>query len=203
MNDTLLLLPVRCFSCGKVIGDKWDPYVALLSKDTSERSVTHVITHKPDGLSYVQRRTRCTPAQVLLSQEVSRTRRKTKTRRKPYTLLQPSVIPFFPSFLGWLGAFVATVSTAKGAQGTWCVTHGTLCTTVAVTCDEVGEVHSGGSRVPIKIRKVWGYPLSSNLTSSCAARSTKTEWTIWGCLITKQSKENELGNNSGGYIYSK
>src|ERR1700677_2123226 len=41
-----------------------------------------------------------------------------------------------------------TVSTGKGAQGTWCVTHGTWCTIVAVTCDEVGEVHSGGTKHP-------------------------------------------------------
>ena len=41
-----------------------------------------------------------------------------------------------------------TVSTAKGAQGTWCVTHGTWGTRVAVTCDEVGKVHSVGAKRP-------------------------------------------------------
>ncbi|RDX40272.1 hypothetical protein OH76DRAFT_1366471, partial [Lentinus brumalis] len=30
------IIPVRCFSCGKVIGDKWNAYLDLLSKDTSE-----------------------------------------------------------------------------------------------------------------------------------------------------------------------
>ncbi|KIM81210.1 hypothetical protein PILCRDRAFT_72190, partial [Piloderma croceum F 1598] len=30
------IIPVRCFSCGKVIGDKWNAYLALLSEDTSE-----------------------------------------------------------------------------------------------------------------------------------------------------------------------
>ncbi|TFK92267.1 hypothetical protein K466DRAFT_513825 [Polyporus arcularius HHB13444] len=31
-----MIIPVRCFSCGKVIGDKWNAYLDLLSKDTSE-----------------------------------------------------------------------------------------------------------------------------------------------------------------------
>ncbi|CAO1614045.1 putative DNA-directed RNA polymerase II chain RPB10 [Microstroma glucosiphilum] len=25
-----MIIPVRCFSCGKVIGDKWNAYLALL-----------------------------------------------------------------------------------------------------------------------------------------------------------------------------
>ena len=32
------------------------------------------------------------------------------------------------------------VHMGKGAQGTWCVTHGACCTLVAVTCDEVDKV---------------------------------------------------------------
>ncbi|KAI0713964.1 8 kDa subunit-domain-containing protein [Earliella scabrosa] len=31
-----LIIPVRCFSCGKVVGDKWNAYLDLLSKDVSE-----------------------------------------------------------------------------------------------------------------------------------------------------------------------
>ena len=31
-----MIIPVRCFTCGKVIGDKWDAYLNLLQKDTSE-----------------------------------------------------------------------------------------------------------------------------------------------------------------------
>ncbi|KAF9467833.1 DNA-directed RNA polymerase, subunit N/Rpb10, partial [Collybia nuda] len=27
------IIPVRCFSCGKVIGDKWNAYLELLAKD--------------------------------------------------------------------------------------------------------------------------------------------------------------------------
>ncbi|KAF8591371.1 hypothetical protein K439DRAFT_998053 [Ramaria rubella] len=30
------IIPVRCFSCGKVIGDKWNKYLELLSRDISE-----------------------------------------------------------------------------------------------------------------------------------------------------------------------
>ncbi|TFK38108.1 8 kDa subunit-domain-containing protein [Crucibulum laeve] len=31
-----MIIPVRCFSCGKVIGDKWNAYLELLAKDMSE-----------------------------------------------------------------------------------------------------------------------------------------------------------------------
>ncbi|QRV75845.1 DNA-directed RNA polymerases I, II, and III subunit RPABC5 [Ceratobasidium sp. AG-Ba] len=31
-----MIIPVRCFSCGKVIGDKWEPYVKLLKDDVNE-----------------------------------------------------------------------------------------------------------------------------------------------------------------------
>ncbi|KAJ3798532.1 8 kDa subunit-domain-containing protein, partial [Lentinula aff. detonsa] len=30
------IIPVRCFSCGKVIGDKWNAYLEYLAKDMSE-----------------------------------------------------------------------------------------------------------------------------------------------------------------------
>lgn len=30
------IIPVRCFSCGKVIGDKWDAYIALLLSGKEE-----------------------------------------------------------------------------------------------------------------------------------------------------------------------
>lgn len=36
-HDALLqIIPVRCFSCGKVIGDKWDAYIALLLSGKEE-----------------------------------------------------------------------------------------------------------------------------------------------------------------------
>lgn len=30
------IIPVRCFTCGKVIGDKWDAYLALLIEGRTE-----------------------------------------------------------------------------------------------------------------------------------------------------------------------
>lgn len=29
-------MPVRCFSCGKVVGDKWEKYLNLLEKEEDE-----------------------------------------------------------------------------------------------------------------------------------------------------------------------
>ncbi len=29
-----MIIPVRCFTCGKVIGNKWNKYLKLLSNDT-------------------------------------------------------------------------------------------------------------------------------------------------------------------------
>jgi len=31
-----MIIPVRCFSCGKVVGDKWDEYLRLLETGVSE-----------------------------------------------------------------------------------------------------------------------------------------------------------------------
>ncbi|MCO5598737.1 hypothetical protein L7F22_052835 [Adiantum nelumboides] len=31
-----MIIPVRCFSCGKVIGDKWDAYISLLVQGEEE-----------------------------------------------------------------------------------------------------------------------------------------------------------------------
>ncbi|KZO92686.1 hypothetical protein CALVIDRAFT_487171, partial [Calocera viscosa TUFC12733] len=30
------IIPVRCFSCGKVVGDKWEAYMLLLQNDVNE-----------------------------------------------------------------------------------------------------------------------------------------------------------------------
>ena len=43
------IIPVRCFSCGKVIGDKWNAYLELLARDMSEGWVFTV----PWTLSYL------------------------------------------------------------------------------------------------------------------------------------------------------
>jgi len=31
-----MIIPVRCFTCGKVIGNKWDSYLGLLQTDHPE-----------------------------------------------------------------------------------------------------------------------------------------------------------------------
>ncbi|GMM39773.1 hypothetical protein FOG51_00052 [Hanseniaspora uvarum] len=31
-----MIIPVRCFSCGKVVGDKWEKYLNLLEKEEDE-----------------------------------------------------------------------------------------------------------------------------------------------------------------------
>jgi DNA-directed RNA polymerase I, II, and III subunit RPABC5 len=31
-----MIIPVRCFSCGKVVGDKWETYLTYLQDDMSE-----------------------------------------------------------------------------------------------------------------------------------------------------------------------
>ncbi|KAI9222656.1 DNA-directed RNA polymerase, subunit N/Rpb10 [Blastocladiella britannica] len=31
-----MIIPVRCFSCGKVVGDKWEKYLDLLQADYTE-----------------------------------------------------------------------------------------------------------------------------------------------------------------------
>lgn len=32
--ETIMIIPVRCFSCGKVVGDKWEAYLTLLQDET-------------------------------------------------------------------------------------------------------------------------------------------------------------------------
>lgn len=41
------IIPVRCFSCGKVIGDKWNAYLELLSQDKSEGCVSSATLRLP------------------------------------------------------------------------------------------------------------------------------------------------------------
>ena len=31
-----MIIPVRCFTCGKVLGNKWESYLSLLSSDFTE-----------------------------------------------------------------------------------------------------------------------------------------------------------------------
>ena len=34
-----MIIPVRCFTCGKVIGDKWEQFLNFLKNDYSEAYV--------------------------------------------------------------------------------------------------------------------------------------------------------------------
>jgi len=34
-----MIIPVRCFTCGKVIGDKWEPYLQLLREKTEAEAL--------------------------------------------------------------------------------------------------------------------------------------------------------------------
>ena len=31
-----MIIPIRCFTCGKVIGNKWEPYLTLLQAEYTE-----------------------------------------------------------------------------------------------------------------------------------------------------------------------
>ncbi len=42
-----MIIPVRCFTCGKVIGNKWDAYLNLLQEDYTERY--HLLGRNPTG----------------------------------------------------------------------------------------------------------------------------------------------------------
>ncbi|HEY4705493.1 MAG TPA: DNA-directed RNA polymerase subunit N [Thermoplasmata archaeon] len=34
-----MIIPVRCFTCGKVVGSLWEPFIARVSKDEDPRKV--------------------------------------------------------------------------------------------------------------------------------------------------------------------
>ncbi len=38
-----MLCPIRCFSCNKVLGDKWRPYQAMLNEGTSSKDAMHTL----------------------------------------------------------------------------------------------------------------------------------------------------------------
>lgn len=40
-----MIIPVRCFTCGKVIGNKYETYLALINNDYSEGYVYFKIQH--------------------------------------------------------------------------------------------------------------------------------------------------------------
>lgn len=51
-----MIIPIRCFTCGKILGDKWESYLDKVRKnsgDTEKKSVINVnakkITKTPEG----------------------------------------------------------------------------------------------------------------------------------------------------------
>jgi len=38
-----MIIPVRCFTCGKITGNKWEQYIALLQQDYSESDALNVL----------------------------------------------------------------------------------------------------------------------------------------------------------------
>lgn len=51
-----MIIPIRCFTCGKILGDKWDTYLDLIrqnSGDPEQKSVINVnvkdIKKTPEG----------------------------------------------------------------------------------------------------------------------------------------------------------
>ncbi|KAJ4711077.1 DNA-directed RNA polymerases I/II/III subunit [Melia azedarach] len=48
-----MIIPVRCFTCGKVIGNKWDTYLDLLQADYTEGRylvVLAILGHKVENI---------------------------------------------------------------------------------------------------------------------------------------------------------
>merc|ERR1711935_1033455 len=41
-----MIIPVRCFTCGKVIGNKWDKYLELLQSDYTEGDALDALSLK-------------------------------------------------------------------------------------------------------------------------------------------------------------
>lgn len=38
-----MIIPIRCFTCGKIIGNKWEPYVDLLNQRFSEKAALDML----------------------------------------------------------------------------------------------------------------------------------------------------------------
>jgi DNA-directed RNA polymerase I, II, and III subunit RPABC5 len=41
-----MLIPVRCFTCNKIIGNKWEPYLKLLKDGSSEEEALKTLEIK-------------------------------------------------------------------------------------------------------------------------------------------------------------
>lgn len=38
-----MIIPVRCFTCGKIIGNKWDIYIELLNSNMSQSNALDIL----------------------------------------------------------------------------------------------------------------------------------------------------------------
>lgn len=45
-----MLIPIRCFTCGNVLGDKWIPYITAIQEEKNQS--TGMMNDNP-GLSYI------------------------------------------------------------------------------------------------------------------------------------------------------
>jgi DNA-directed RNA polymerase I, II, and III subunit RPABC5 len=37
------VIPIRCFSCGKILASKWEPYLVLLKEGKSEEDAMNIL----------------------------------------------------------------------------------------------------------------------------------------------------------------
>ena len=35
LSETKMIIPIRCFTCGKVIGNKWEAYLGITNKENN------------------------------------------------------------------------------------------------------------------------------------------------------------------------
>ncbi|CAG8733713.1 13914_t:CDS:2 [Ambispora leptoticha] len=78
-----MIIPVRCFSCGKVIGNKWQEYQDLLANDYTDNEAMNIVGLK----RYCCRRMILTHSDLIEKllqynpQERSREQHRTQVRR--------------------------------------------------------------------------------------------------------------------------
>lgn len=41
-----MIIPVRCFTCGKIIGDKWEKYLEYLKEDEESKALDKLGLHR-------------------------------------------------------------------------------------------------------------------------------------------------------------
>ena len=41
--NIIMIIPIRCFTCGKIIGNKWESYIDLLNQKFSEKAALDIL----------------------------------------------------------------------------------------------------------------------------------------------------------------